>query len=103
MGLVPRDLELSRRRAPAREAVLVYLHVVRRAGIGEISEATGVRPSRVVGIMEGAPYQYAADLSLSAQRAARVIERRDARCYEITELGDRVACETLERLGLTPA
>lgn len=100
MFVVPRDLELSRRRAAAREAVLLYLSVVHIASVWEVSEATGIRPARVVGIMEGAPREYSRELSLCVQGAARVAAGRDARRYAITSLGLRSAGDVALRLGL---
>lgn len=100
MILVPRDLELSRRRAPAREAALLYLSVVSEASIGEISEATGMRPSRIVAIFEGAPREYSRELSLVGQGAARVHGTRASRRYEITALGRAAALESATQLGL---
>lgn len=98
MDVVPRDLELSRRRAPDRDQTLVYLAVVGSATLWELSEALGIRPSRVVGIMEGLAREYAVDLSLTVQGAARVEVRRDARRYSITGLGRRAADDAMERL-----
>lgn len=96
--VVPRDLELSRRRASGRESVLVFLAIVGEATIEEIAEATGIRPTRVVGIMEGLEREYARDLSLVVQRAAVPRKRQDATRYAITSLGARVANEVLERI-----
>ena len=99
MNIVPRDLELSRRRAPDRDATLIYLACVGTATLWELSEALGIRPSRVVGIMEGLEREYAVDLSLTVQRAARKVGRREARRYTITRLGRKVAEEALERVS----
>ena len=99
MIVVPRDLELSLRRAPDRERVLVYLSLVESATLGELAAETGIRPARIIGIMEGLAGQYARDLSLTAQRAARAVHRRGARRYQITPAGRAAARETLERLG----
>lgn len=99
MGLVPCDLELSCRRAPQREIVLLFLAHTGRASVGEISASTGVRPARVVAIMEGAPREYSRRLALVPQGAATRRER-DARRYRITPLGVVAAHEAALRLGL---
>lgn len=96
MRLVPLDLELSRRRAPCREVVLLYLAAAKEATLFEISAATGIRPRRVVGILEGAPGEYSAALSLAAQGAARARDEAGARRYAITPAGERAAWEALE-------
>lgn len=98
MNVVPRDLELSRRRASDREAVLIFLAVVGEASLWELSEALEIRPSRIVGIMEGLEREYAADLSLVSQGAARVRGGQDARRYAVTSLGRCVAEDALARL-----
>lgn len=87
MKPVPRDLEHSRRRARLRELVLFDLarHKVRT--LGEIARSTGVRPSRVRGILEGDGQEYAFDLSLIAQGAVRAHAIFGARTYAITPEG----------------
>lgn len=82
--MIPRDLEHSRRRAPDRESVLIELYHVKIATVGELSRRTGVRPSRVHGILKGDGREYAHDLSLVAQGAAEPHPMFGAEAYRIT-------------------
>lgn len=86
---VPRDLEHSRNRARLRERVLFDLADHKIRTVGEISKATGIRPSRVLGILEGDGDEYAFDLSLLQQRAADTHEMFGARVYLVTPEGAR--------------
>ncbi|HUR67967.1 MAG TPA: archaellum operon transcriptional activator EarA family protein [Candidatus Thermoplasmatota archaeon] len=87
----PRDLDRSRRRARLRDRVLVVLARKRTASLGELSKATGIRPSRVLGILEGDEREYAPDLSLTRQGAAVLVQDSPARFYAITPSGSSEA------------
>ena len=99
MPLVPRDLELSRKRAPCRDLVLVFLASVEEASLHEIAEATNIRASRVVGLLEGRCCEYAEDLSLVRLGAARRVATEDARRWRVTALGRVAAERAAERWG----
>lgn len=95
--MVPRDLEHSRNRARLRELVLfdVARHKVRT--LGEIASATGIRPSRVLGILLGDGKEYAFDLALVPLRTVAMYDGFGATVFTITPEGaaevDRIVGE----------
>ena len=103
MAAVSRDLEHSRRRARLREEVLIELARSRIATIGELSKATGVRASRVGGILVGDGREYAFDLSLVDQGAAERLPGWGADAFAITREGAREVDEIFERRRGYPA
>jgi predicted transcriptional regulator with HTH domain len=91
MASIARDLDHSRRRARLRDRVLLVLAERRLTTIGELSHLTRIRPARVQGILEGDGREYAFDLSLLGQGAARVAQTWPVRWFAITPLGEAEA------------
>lgn len=104
--MIPRDLEHSRHRARLRELVLFDLAEHKTRTLGEISKATGIRPSRVLGIMVGDGDEYAFDLSLVAQGAATAHEFFGGWSFAITPDGaaevDRIVRERQRSRQMAP-
>lgn len=85
--MIPRDLEHSRNRARLRELVLIDLARHKTRTLAELAKSTGVRPSRVLGVMIGDGREYAHDLSLVAQGAATAHAIFGATTFAVTPEG----------------
>lgn len=92
---IRRDLDHSRRRARLRDRVLVVLARKKRATLAQLSLDTGIRASRVQAILEGDKPEYATNLSLVHQGAARLEAVGGVREYAITRMGARAARRTI--------
>lgn len=90
MSLPFPTVERSFRRSDDREAVFDAIRERRRATLGEICDATGVRPSRVLGIIRGDPPEYSIELSLAVRGLVREGLDAHGEFFELTALGEQL-------------
>ena len=84
-------IEHSFRRSDDREALFDEIRERGRVRIGELADATGIRPSRIRGMVRGDPPLYSRPLSLVGQGLVSVGIDAAGEFFEVTPLGRGLA------------